>query len=111
MTRQVTTAEERYERLVETLLTSSEATRSGKGFGASALKTHGKIFAMLAGGKLVVKLPRARVDALIAAGDGAPYDPRKDGRIMKEWVAITTATDDAWLRSAREALAFVVSHS
>jgi hypothetical protein len=74
----------------------------GRGFGSSALKVDNRIFAMLSGGRLVVKLPRARVAALIAAGDGAPFDAGK-GRPMKEWVAL----DAAWEARSREALEFV----
>ena len=48
----------------------SDQPRPTTGFGSSALKVNNKIFAMLVGGKLVVKLPRQRVDALIAAGEG-----------------------------------------
>jgi hypothetical protein len=36
-------------------------------FGSSALKVHGKIFAMVSSaGQFVVKLPEARVDQLVA---------------------------------------------
>ncbi len=49
----------------------------GGGFGSSALKVDGSIFAMLAGDQLVVKLPRARVTELIDAGSGVPYTAGK----------------------------------
>ncbi len=39
-------------------------------FGSDGLQVDGKLFAMLVGGALVVKLPRARVDALIAERKG-----------------------------------------
>ena len=44
--------------------------RGGSGFGRSALRVENKIFAMLVRGHLVLKLPRPRVDALIAAAGG-----------------------------------------
>ncbi len=58
-------------------------------------------------GALVLKLPAARVDALIAAGRGVRFDPGH-GRVMKEWVALAGSGDDEdWLALAREARAFV----
>jgi hypothetical protein len=60
----------------------------GQGFGSRALKINNRIFAMLVGGRLVVKLPRARVAELIETGRGQPFDAGK-GRPMKEWVALT----------------------
>lgn len=74
-------------------------------FGDGALKVGGKIFAMVSRDALVVKLPRRRVEALVASGAGRPYDPGS-GRVMKEWVALDGASD-AWLPLAREAREFV----
>lgn len=106
------TVEERYAALVDALAGRTDVTVGApgkKGFGSSALQVQGRIFAMLATGTLVVKLPRQRVDELIAAGDGARFDPRRDGRVMKEWVAIVPTSDQDWLPLAREALAFVAA--
>jgi hypothetical protein len=50
------------------------------------LKVNGKIFAMMVRGKFVAKLPKARVDAIVATGVGENFDPGH-GRLMKEWVA------------------------
>ena len=63
-------------------------------------------FAMLSGGALVVKLPQDRVDALIAAGIGAPYDAGK-GEPMRQWVAVPAERSDRWPGLAAEALKFV----
>jgi TfoX/Sxy family transcriptional regulator of competence genes len=68
------------------------------------LKVRGKIFAMVARGRLVVKLPRSRVDELVAAGAGERFDPGH-GRVMKEWISIEG--DDGWSELAREAHRFV----
>ena len=109
------TPEERFATIVGELLTYPNVTppadgpASKKGFGSAALKVHNKIFAMLSKGRLVVKLPKTRVDALISSGAGDPYDPRGDGRIMKEWVAIAPTSTAEWLPLAREALEFVAS--
>jgi hypothetical protein len=64
---------------------------------------------MLVGGRLVVKLPRPRVDALVASGDGERFDPRHDGRLMKEWVSIEPTSEEEWLHLSREAMEFVAS--
>jgi hypothetical protein len=73
----------------------------------NVLSVGGKIFAMLARGALVVKLPRARAEALVAGGKGKPFDPGH-GRLMKEWVAVPPGASP-WLPLAREAHAFVSS--
>ncbi|HEX5440591.1 MAG TPA: hypothetical protein VFW76_06885 [Ktedonobacterales bacterium] len=109
MSQPTITPEERYATLVEEFLGDQDVERSGKGFGSDALKVRGKIFAMLSQGHLVVKLPRQRVDALVASGDGERFDPRRDGRVMKEWLALAPTSPLEWLSLAREARAFVAS--
>jgi hypothetical protein len=78
----------------------------GRGFGADALRVSGAIFAMRSRGCLVLKLPRDRVAALVAAGTGLPFDAGK-GTPMGEWVAVADGDDAAWLSLAEEAFAFV----
>ena len=46
----------------------------GRGFGSGTLQVNGRIFAMVSRGRFVVKLPRARVDTLVASGTGLPFD-------------------------------------
>src|SRR5512142_1427271 len=79
----------------------------GWGRGNGTLRVGEKIFALLLPSGLVAKLPRARVDALVAAGEGSRFDPRKDGRVMKEWVVV--GDEEAWVALAREARAHVAS--
>ena len=45
----------------------------GSGFGRSALRYRRKIFAMFVRGRLVLKLPAARVDELVGAGAGTAF--------------------------------------
>jgi hypothetical protein len=61
---------------------------------------------MLTRGRLVVKLPRQRVDSLIGAREGEPFDAGK-GRPMKEWLVVAHEAD--WHGLAEEALDFVRS--
>ena len=80
--------------------------KGGTGFGASALKVGGKIFAMMSSkNKFVVKLPKERVDALVAARKGAYFDPGH-GRLMKEWLEMG-AGQALWVKLAKEAREFV----
>jgi hypothetical protein len=78
-------------------------------FGSTGLKTHGKTFAMLVNGRLVVKLPRERVEELLAAGAGDRFDPGH-GRLMREWVSLAEAIDPTTCRRLlAEALVFVAA--
>jgi hypothetical protein len=77
-----------------------------RGFGSTGLKAAGKLFAMMVKGRLVVKLPKHRVDALVASRKGEYFDPGH-GRLMKEWVAVGIEAKGTWLSLAREALEFV----
>ena len=79
-----------------------------KGFGSSAMTVNGHIFAMLTRDRLVVKLPKARVDALSAAGWGVKFDANR-GRPMKEWLSIDPRHEGDWPMLAQEALTFVRS--
>ncbi|MDQ3642516.1 MAG: TfoX/Sxy family protein [Actinomycetota bacterium] len=105
-------AEERFATLVEKVAAEPDVEVPGESsrrrFGSDALKVNGSIFAMLTGGRLVVKLPRDRVDALVGNGTGAPFDSGK-GRPMKEWLTVVDDDDETWLTLTREALNFVRS--
>ena len=80
----------------------------GPGWGAGnvVLKRGAKIFVMSIGQDFVAKLPRERVDELVASGAGVRFDPRRDGRVMKEWVVVPPARARQWPKLADEAFAF-----
>jgi len=103
-------AQARFDRLVATMADRDGVTLGSgrRGFGSGALHVHGRIFAMLSGGRLVVKLPAGRVARLIADGEAAPFDAGK-GRPMKEWAVIQPDVYAMWLARAEEASAFVSS--
>jgi hypothetical protein len=78
----------------------------GKMFSSkSVLNVDGKIFAMFVKGSFVAKLPKDRVDEMVAAGVGRPFDPGH-GRLMKEWISIGDR-GAPWIALAREARAYV----
>jgi hypothetical protein len=87
-------------------VTLPAADGSARRFGADALKVDERIFAMVSGEAVVLKLPARRVSELLASGEGRPFDAGK-GRPMREWVALAAPDADACLALAREALAFV----
>ncbi len=71
----------------------------------NVLNVNGRIFAMLVKDKIVVKLPRQRVDELVSARKGGYFDPGH-GRLMKEWVAVEAGRVN-WVDLATEAYHFV----
>jgi hypothetical protein len=101
----------RYARIVKALSNEDAVTVGAetKGFGSSALKVHGKIFAMLdSKGRFVVKLPREKVDALVESRAAVRFDPGH-GRVMKEWASIDPSSQSNWTTLAQEAMRFVAS--
>jgi hypothetical protein len=83
------------------------SVKEGQGFGSGALTVNGRIFAMRSSrGAFVVKLPRSRVDELVAAGRGWRFDPGR-GRVMKEWLAVAPRVRIDWVALADEARRFV----
>jgi|CZKU01.1.fsa_nt_gi hypothetical protein len=77
----------------------------GRKFGSNGLKVNGKLFALFTQGTLVVKLPKDRVAELVASRVGKPFDSGH-GRLMKEWLAVTSAKV-SWVELAKEAFDFV----
>jgi TfoX/Sxy family transcriptional regulator of competence genes len=78
---------------------------SGAMMASPGLKVGGKIFAMLTRDRFVVKLPKARVDELIAQSSGTRFDPGH-GRLMKEWIVVNLPPR-MWLALAEEAYRYV----
>jgi len=96
-----------YDAVVKAFANARDVTReTRKGFGSGALKVRGKIFGMMTpAGSFVVKLPKARVDELVADGIGARFEPGP-GRVMKEWLVVESPSAD-WVQLAKEARVFV----
>ena len=80
---------------------------AGTGFGKSeGLRISGKIFAMFIQDELVVKLPKIRVDELVATRGARNFDPGH-GRLMKEWAVSPTAAAQDWPGLVSEARTYV----
>ena len=78
---------------------------AGRMMASFGLKVKGKIFTMFVRDRFVAKLPRARIDELVAAGRGERFAPG-NGRVMWEWIAMEGGEEE-WVALAREAHAFV----
>ena len=63
-----------------------------------------KMFAMFHKGDLLLSLPPARVEEVIAAGRGLPFDPGT-GKMMKNRVLIPAAKKRSWIKLCEEAVA------
>lgn len=100
-------ADHLFEAVISPLLGEPRITKS-RMFGSAGVKVGGKVFAILVKGKLVVKLPKERVDALVGSGGAEHFDPGH-GRPSREWVALKPSTQDEWRRLAIEARSFVDS--
>jgi len=94
-------------RAVAETFDASSASGQPRKFGSNGLKVDGKLFALFTQGTLVVKLPKERVAALVAKGDGKPFDPGH-GRLMKEWLTVVSPKL-SWNALAKEAHAFVAT--
>ncbi|MEV6879627.1 hypothetical protein [Amycolatopsis sp. NPDC051128] len=102
--------EERFEALVDEFTARPGITPPGAtgGFGRTAVRVNGRIFAMFVRGQLVLKLPKPRVDELVDAGHGVRFDANK-GTPMKEWLALDAGSAEPWAGLAEEALEFVAA--
>ena len=101
------TPEEVWAGIAETELARRPDVTAGTGFGKSrGLRVSGKIFAMFIQDELVVKLPRVRVDELVATRGARNFDPGH-GRLMKEWAVSPTAAAQDWPGLVSEARTYV----
>jgi hypothetical protein len=102
-----TAQRERYDDLIDALVGEPGVTPPDRksGFGRSALRYHGKIFAMFVRGRLTLKLPEERVSELVADGHGVWFDANK-GVPLREWLSLDPDDNHDWLGLATEALVF-----
>jgi hypothetical protein len=98
--------EARFWSFAEPFLAAPFVTRSTM-MGFPCLRVSGRFFASFdrRTGALVVKLPAARVDELIASGQAEPFAPA--GRMFREWASIDPDRRAQWSALLDEALTFV----
>ena len=85
---------------------SAEITPSTM-MGFPCLRVRGKFFASVnrEANALIVKLPAARVAALVESGEGRAFAP--NGRVFREWLSLPAEASGRWGKYLREAYLFV----
>lgn len=75
--------------VVDNLLLVMPGVSSGKMFGCPGYRVNGKVFTFVGGSGVAVKLPAARVAALIGTADVfQPFHPGDGTVVWKEWLSI-----------------------
>lgn len=98
------TAVQRFEAIVLAFRKAEAGVERVKLFGYDCLRFGGKVFAKIDKDRLVMKLPKPRIEALMRAGQLEPYDGKRG--TMKEWVVVDAADERLAIRLANEARAF-----
>lgn len=80
---------------------------AGKTFGVPTLKINGKIFAGLQGNEMIFKLTGVAHAKAMKLKGTKPFDPLKNGKVMKEWVQVPYAHRKEWHGLALSALKYV----
>ncbi len=83
------------------------AVAEGTMMGFPCLRVNGQFFASLDKNtkNMIVKLPAARVEELVASGHGLPFAP--SGRVFREWTALPVPDEETWRAFLHEAKEFV----
>ena len=78
----------------------------GTMMGSRCLRVGGQFAGMVHSGtgEIIVKLPRTRVQALVADGVAEPFAP--NGRVFREWALLPQPTDVVLTTLVAEAVAF-----
>ncbi len=82
----------------------------GRALANLGLMTGGKLFAFIKDGDLVLKLPAARIDAVIVSHEARRFE-RGQGTPMKEWIVVPAAASADWPGLTREACDFVAGRT
>jgi hypothetical protein len=93
--------------LIDELRVDDPRIEEGTIMGGRCARVAGEFLALVdyKNSGLVVKLPRERVDALIAEGVGRAFAPA--GKVFREWVAIPQRNRRRWRNLLEEGIAFV----
>ena len=82
----------------------------GRALANMGLMTGGKLFAFIKDSGLVLKLPAARIDALVESRGASRFE-RGHGTPMREWIVMPPSTSADWPDLVREACDFVAGRT
>ncbi|MDA0352499.1 MAG: hypothetical protein O3A10_09865 [Chloroflexi bacterium] len=110
MAAKATTGEELFWELAAPHLASAEADE-GTMMGSRCLRVGGQFTGMIhvKTGELILKLPRTRVDELVASGRTEAFAP--NGRVFKEWTLVPRGDRRSWKKLIDEAVQFAQGSS
>ena len=105
--RKPTPAESLFWDLIDELREHDDRIEEGTIMGGRCARVAGEFLGLVdyKNSGMVVKLPRSRVDELIAQGIGEPFAPA--GKVFREWVAVTKPDRRRWSKLLVEAIGFV----
>ena len=105
--RKPTRAESLFWDLIDELREHDDRIEEGKIMGGRCARVAGEFLGLVdyKNSGMVLKLPRTRVDELIAQGIGEPFAPA--GKVFREWVATAKPDRRRWSELLDEAVAFV----
>ena len=85
---------------------ATDGVEEGTMMGSRCLRVGGEFTGMIhsKNGELILKLPRARVDELVASGKTEAFAP--NGRVFKEWTLVPRSDRRTWKKLIDEAVAF-----
>ena len=84
----------------------NDGVEEGTMMGSRCLRVGGEFTGMIhsKNGELILKLPRERVDELVAAGMTEAFAP--NGRVFKEWTLVPRSDRRSWKKLIAEAVQF-----
>jgi hypothetical protein len=87
-------------------LSRESDVQGGTGFSTDpGLRSSGKLFAILRGGELVVRLSARDADELVRTRGASRFWGSENARLA-QWVALPYSVTDGWIRPAQVALAY-----
>jgi len=102
-----TTDQDVFWELIDELRAADPRVEEGTIMGGRCARVAGEFLALVdfKGSGLVVKLPKTRVDELVAQGRGRPFAPA--GKVFRRWISVPERNRRVWRALLEEGIVFV----